>query len=391
MSAGSYCFRSFDGLMPQSEHMRHSMSHPQCMMATMPMTMTMSISAPHTGRDDPLYPRARQLVLFRRDPGLATLQRALRIGHQHAMHLRDAMCGDILHHDKQTQQWHIIEAAYVGPDLLEPEKIAQAAEWIRNAQCMVVAAGAGMGIDSGLPDFRGDNGFWRAYPALGQSGLRFEDIASPRAFAERPATAWGFYGHRLQLYRATAPHAGFDLLHAWGQRMPQGCFVFTSNVDGHFQKAGFPPSRVYECHGSIHRLQCTANCNGDIWGTSDLHPQVDGAACEWQGELPHCPHCGALARPNILMFNDWHWNSERSDRQRALLDRWLDSVQTPPLVVEIGAGRAVPTVRHFSQRMQQRGSPLIRINLHEANIHNPNAIELALDAKAALTGMAAHL
>ena len=330
-------------------------------------------------------------MLFRRDPGIATLQRALRIGHQHATHLRDAMRDDILDCNAQGENWRIAEGAHDGPDRLLPNKHAQAAHWISTAHSLVVAAGAGMGIDSGLPDFRGDEGFWRAYPALGHSHLRFEAIASPQAFQHRPATAWGFYGHRLKLYRATTPHAGFGLLHAWGQRMAQGCFVFTSNVDGHFQKAGFPSARVYECHGSIHRLQCTANCQGNIWSTADLHPQVDEAACEWLGELPACPHCSALARPNILMFDDWHWNETRSQQQRMLLDMWLDGSAQAPLVIEIGAGRAVPTVRNFTRRMQLRGSRLIRINLHEANIHNPGDIELALGAKEALEGIAAHL
>ncbi len=269
------------------------------------------------------------------------------------------------------------------------EKLALAAQWIRRAPCMVVAAGAGMGIDSGLPDFRGDNGFWRAYPALGRQRLQFTDIASPQAFARRPETAWGFYGHRLGLYRATTPHAGFGILRRWADGMAQGAFVFTSNVDGHFHQAGFAPARIHECHGSIHALQCTANCHGRIWSASDLQPQVDEAACEMLGDLPHCPDCGALARPNILMFDDWHWNSERSAAQRDRLDRWLDRVQAP-LVIEIGAGRAVATVRHFSQRMQQRGSKLIRINLHEANVHNPEAVELGLGALEALERIQHH-
>ena len=172
--------------------------------------------------------------------------------------------------------------------------------------------------------------------------------------------------------------------------MQQGCFVFTSNVDGHFQKAGFTPARVYECRGSIHRLQCADNCKGPIWSTTDLRPQVDEAACEWRGKLPTCPRCGALARPNILMADDWQWNATRSAQQRMLLDMWLDSVQAP-LVLEIAAGRAVPTVRNFTRRMQLRGSRLTRINLHEANIHNPRDIELALGAKQALQALEAHL
>ena len=69
---------------------------------------------------------------------------------------------------------------------------------------------------------------------------------------------------------------------------------------------------------------------------------------------------------------------------------WLDSTPAP-LVIEIGAGRAVPTVRNFTRRMQLRGSALVRINLYEANIHNPKDIELALRAKDALEQIASHL
>ena len=304
---------------------------------------------------DPLYYHARRAVLHANDTGISHLQRRLRIGYQHAIDLRHALRGDVLEHQADTDTWHIRAEADRHTDFLLEEKLAQS-----------------------------------AYPALGRQGLCFQTIASPPAFEQVPLTAWGFYGHRLNLYRATAPHAGFGVLHAWGQRMAQGCFVFTSNVDGHFQKAGFPTARVHECHGSIHRLQCTAHCSGEIWPTAHLHPQVDEAACQWQGELPHCPRCGALARPNVLMFDDRHWNDTRSQQQRMLLDMWLDST-TAPLVIEIGAGRAVPTVRNFTRRMQQRGSALVRINLREASIHNPDAIEIALGAREALERIQQHI
>ncbi|WP_322049658.1 Sir2 family NAD-dependent protein deacetylase, partial [Paraburkholderia sp. J67] len=74
------------------------------------------------------------------------------------------------------------------------------------ADGLLVTAGAGMGVDSGLPDFRGDEGLWRAYPALRHHGFSFEEIANPAVFSSDPRLAWGFYGHRLKLYRATQPH-----------------------------------------------------------------------------------------------------------------------------------------------------------------------------------------
>src|SRR6266581_8850065 len=109
-----------------------------------------------------------------------------------------------------------------------------------------------MGVDSGLPDFRGRDGFWRAYPPLARLGLSFEQMANPSWFDRDPALAWGFYGHRLALYRKTAPHDGFGILRSWASRMECGAFVFTSNVDGHLQEAGFPHDSVCEVHGSIH-------------------------------------------------------------------------------------------------------------------------------------------
>jgi NAD-dependent SIR2 family protein deacetylase len=110
-----------------------------------------------------------------------------------------------------------------------------------------------MGVDSGLPDFRGVQGFWRAYPPYARLGLGFADLADPRRFRDVPALAWGFYGHRLRPYRRTRPHRGFALLVRWAARMPRCGFVSTSSVGGQFQRAGFGPDRVIEAHGSIHR------------------------------------------------------------------------------------------------------------------------------------------
>src|SRR6185436_4291377 len=117
------------------------------------------------------------------------------------------------------------------------DDLDRAASLLREATALVFSAGAGMGVDSGLPDFRGPEGFWEAYPAYRHLGLSFVDLANPRWFTEDPERAWGFYGHRLELYRRTTPHDGFGVLQRWAGKRP-AC-VFTSNVDGHFQRAGF--------------------------------------------------------------------------------------------------------------------------------------------------------
>jgi NAD-dependent SIR2 family protein deacetylase len=240
-----------------------------------------------------------------------------------------------------------------------------------------------MGVDSGLPDFRGPEGFWRAYPPYRALGLRFTDIADPEHFATDPELAWGFYGHRLGLYRATAPHSGFGVLARWAQRLPTR--VFTSNVDGQFQVAGLPG--VAECHGSIHFLQCLLDCGQPVWPADDVAVEVDPETMRAAPPLPSCPACGGLARPNILMFGDTGWVADRSAEQVREHTAWLRALRSAgrrPAVVEIGAGTAIPTVRREAEVASAASGALVRINPSEPDVRHGRGVGLAGPAAATL-------
>jgi NAD-dependent SIR2 family protein deacetylase len=250
------------------------------------------------------------------------------------------------------------------------EKIKAAAEIITAAEALLISAGAGMGVDSGLPDFRGGEGFWNAYPPYRKLGLDFYDLANPEWFASDPALAWGFYGHRLNLYRRTVPHPGFGLLLQWATAKSHGYFVFTSNVDGQFQKAGFPEEKIHECHGSILHLQCAAGCPGQVWPVADREVVVDEVTMRARPPLPNCQNCGQLARPNVLMFGDWGWQPRRSQEQTQRFHDWLEATEGKKLVIiECGAGTVVPSVRRLSEQLISRPhTRLIRINKNEAAV-----------------------
>jgi NAD-dependent SIR2 family protein deacetylase len=247
--------------------------------------------------------------------------------------------------------------------------LRSAARAVARAEALVITAGAGMGVDSGLPDFRGPEGFWNAYPAFRELGLRFEQLANPDWFFDDPALAWGFYGHRLNLYRRTVPHEGFATLLRWAAGNPNGAFVFTSNVDGQFQKSGFPESRIVECHGSIHYLQCLRGCGEPIRSAEGIDVEIDEATCRARKPFPSCPSCRGLARPNILMFGDMGWDDARADAQHATLGNWLEALKGPVVVLELGAGTNVPTVRMFSERAARAPRrTLVRINPREPQL-----------------------
>ena len=259
-------------------------------------------------------------------------------------------------------------------------QIERCAQLIHEADGLLITAGAGMGVDSGLPDFRGEGGFWKYYPALAEAGLQFEEIANPRHFETDPRLAWGFYGHRLNLYRATKPHDGFRLLRELGERMPERYFVYTSNVDGHFQEAGFDPDRLIECHGSILHLQCLARCSSDVWPAPSEPLVIDDTNCRLLSKIPRCPKCKGVARPNILMFGDSGWVGHRTKKQSIRFHAWRQSVRYT-VVIELGAGMAIPTVRLFGM---YQNCPIIRINPTDVSWLTDRDVGLEIGALAGL-------
>lgn len=251
--------------------------------------------------------------------------------------------------------------------------LERAADIIRAAEVFVITAGAGMGVDSGLPDFRGNQGFWQAYPPYARLGLSFVEAANPAHFSRDPAFGWGFYGHRTNLYRTTVPHDGFHIIQRWIAQNNATYFVVTSNVDGQFQKAGFGDDRVLEVHGSIHWLQCLRPCCRAIWPNTEQIP-VDETSMRAE-RIPRCPHCGEVSRPNILMFGDWSWLSDRTDAQEARFERFREeSADRRMVVIELGAGTAIPTIRATSERLgwHHEQATVIRINPREPEIKPPH-------------------
>ena len=137
--------------------------------------------------------------------------------------------------------------------------IDYAATCINQSDALLVTAGAGIGHDSGLATFRGKEGLWKAYPFFKKTNMSFADAANPAFFESDPRKFWFFYGHRFNMYQEANPHQGFhDLLRLGKDKMKGNYFVYTSNVDNHFQKAGFSDSKVVECHGSIFHFQCSS-------------------------------------------------------------------------------------------------------------------------------------
>ena len=246
-------------------------------------------------------------------------------------------------------------------------------EILEQSDVVVISAGAGMSCDSkdkdgnNLPDFRGEKGFWKVYPALKEKNINFMSIANPHAFKQFPELAWGFYGSRFDLYKHTTPHKGFDALLEMVKNKPY--FVVTSNVDGAFQKVGFDASKIYEIHGRINKFQCTV-CDNVWQADPNLKFDVDPETLKPSCDLPRCS-CGELARPNIMMFGDFDFHSVETTAQENEFNKFMrlyDKGEHNIIILEFGAGTAIPSIRLIGEFIHNNveGARLVRINPRES-------------------------
>jgi NAD-dependent SIR2 family protein deacetylase len=117
--------------------------------------------------------------------------------------------------------------------------------------------------------------------------------------------------------------------------------------------------------------------------------------CQLLNAAPRCPNCGSIARPNILMFGDWRWLHERMQEQRRREKAWFQrfaKISGNLVVVELGAGTSIPSVRHFSERISNEfRARIIRINPREFQVPTAQDIGFPMGSLEALLGIDAAL
>jgi NAD-dependent SIR2 family protein deacetylase len=237
--------------------------------------------------------------------------------------------------------------------------LLQITEQLKQAEILLILTGAGMSADSGIPTYRGEDGTWGKWEK--EFDKHITELMTPKFIAENPVFMWKRFSRGLAHLKTIEPHQGYRILLNWVQRFDYQYFIITSNVDGQFQKAGFSPSQVYEVHGASGYLQCTTPCWDKVWQEDySIYAEVDLNELN----LPQCPNCGQLVRPNIYIFQDKTFVPTRVRAQKSQLEVFLTQHKAKKiLVIEIGAGAVVKTIRHWTNRLiRDYNAQVIRIN-----------------------------
>lgn len=204
---------------------------------------------------------------------------------------------------------------------------------------IVIFTGAGMSVESGIPTFRdGATGMWK--------NVDPDAVASIGGFERNPHKVWEWHAKLKNLVDAARPNSGHygvaELEHRFsGKRVT----VFTQNIDGFHQMAG--SSRVFELHGSIHRLRCDRNCSFvDLWHDAEIH-------------LLDCPQCGAPLRPDVVWFGEALNEDLFSFAEAAALNAQV--------LISVGTSAYVRPAGGLPLMAKMAGAIVVEVNPHETS------------------------
>jgi NAD-dependent deacetylase len=200
---------------------------------------------------------------------------------------------------------------------------------LRERQPCVVLTGAGISTESGIPDFRSPSGIWSEYDPM--------EYATIDAFRRDPVKVWEFYLLRLGALARAEPNEGHRAL-AKLERRGVVQAVVTQNIDGLHQRAG--SKNVIEVHGSIRTASCL-ECGERV----PLEPVT---------EAPRCPRCGAILKPDVVMFGEL--------LPLDAIDGAIELAQHAGLLLVVGSSLEVYPVAGLPQETVSAGGALAIVN-----------------------------
>jgi NAD-dependent deacetylase len=223
---------------------------------------------------------------------------------------------------------------------------------------VVFLTGAGISAESGIPTFRGPEGYWQ----VGSRHYHPQEMATNAAFRAMPDEVWAWYLYRRSVCRAAAPNPAHHALAALEKARGDRFLLVTQNVDGLHLRAGNTLARTYQIHGNIDYMRCAAECVPHLFPVPEGVPvafsKTDSLDDALRAALV-CPECGGRARPHVLWFDEYYDEAWY---------RWESSVRaasTCSLLVVVGTSGSTNLPMRMGAIVAQRGAPMIVVNADE--------------------------
>ncbi len=234
------------------------------------------------------------------------------------------------------------------------EKLARILAEVRQARGnVVVLTGAGISAESGIPTFRGKEGYW----VVGSRNYVPQEMATAEMFLARPEEVWRWYLYRFGVVRGALPNAGHRALAELEQALGERFTLVTQNIDGLHRRAGNSEARTYCIHGDAAWVRCARGCGGNL-PLPEFPPERDKDTPftdEDRGRLT-CARCGGWLRPHVLWFDEYY------DEENYRMDSALRAVGAASLLLVVGTSGATNLPMQIGRIAWNRNIGMVDVN-----------------------------
>jgi NAD-dependent deacetylase len=230
-------------------------------------------------------------------------------------------------------------------------------EWVGSNRLLTFLTGAGISAESGIPTFRGPEGYW----TVGSKNYHPQEMATFHMFTQYPDEVWTWYLYRMGVCQNATPNQGHLALAALEEIIEDRFLLITQNVDNLHIRAGNSLLRTYQIHGNVFSMRCAQNCTGEVYPLpDDIKAKQKGDVLEESDRmLLKCPNCGALTRPHVL------WFDETYNDAYFYFSRSLRSASRTGLLIIVGTAGATNLPNQIAWSVFQHGGKIIDINIEE--------------------------
>lgn len=222
---------------------------------------------------------------------------------------------------------------------------------------ITVLTGAGISAESGIPTFRGPEGYW----TVGSKVYHPQEMATFEMFSRMPDEVWRWYLYRMGVCAAAAPNPGHQALVAMERHFGDRFTLITQNVDGLHLRAGNSLERTYQIHGNVFFMRCALNCTDDVYLLpAEVQPKTadEPLTAEDRKHL-RCPRCGAYSRPHVLFFDE-SYNEEHYRFYSS-----LNTARDTDLLIVVGTSGATNLPNQIVHEVLNHGGMIVDINIEE--------------------------
>jgi len=235
------------------------------------------------------------------------------------------------------------------------EKLKSILNHFKNTESNItVLTGAGISSESGIPTFRGKDGYW----TVRSKEYHPEEMATFRMFKMSPYEVWQWYLYRKTVCAQAKPNLGHRAIVELEKIFQDRFVLITQNVDGLHLRAGNTADRTYQIHGNLSFMRCSDECSGLIIPVPKEIPFKDKTdpLTETEKKLLVCRQCGAISRPHVLWFDECY------DEKFFRFHSSLQKAEKTDLLLVVGTSGTTNLPMQVGVTVVHRGGAVIDIN-----------------------------